>query len=674
MKTKSITKGGQTKKECTIVVVLYFICVLIRFISGAFLKHIETLEDETFYLNMAESFANGLGFRVQNAVVTDSVRVLYSLIISPAFLATNRYIQAGLIQLINSLLISSAIIPYMLIVRRTVQSERIRVFAYFFFLLLPELCQSVTFASENLYLPLTTWFIYIFVISLDRESGNSIWSDLGLGAVLYLLKLCKDAAIILPAGVLLYYFYESLTAKGITAKAGKALRRLWDMALIIGIYGTITIAGNQLWFRKLGISDKAIDGKDIVIVFLTMAGIAMQLILGKCIKRETVQKSFCVGGMVVFSGGLLALIGMILFAFLHAEMVRVHIIPRIVLYIDRYFGRDIAAYTHHFLYNIMYILMAVGILPMILPALYGKDMNNEARKLYIINTCLALVGVLFMTSYMSDHTEPSPTRGILRYVCFLWLPYFIVFFSMYKRCKEKVNVIKWISFMIVLGVFILFFKGAKTGSSIDMDMLFYIVYHFTFVMWQLKFPLAVVAVVTVPLYHRNRALLYKGFWTCFALIMLLDNALMLKDHYTRYGMSQEEYSYIYEIESFIREHPDDTFIMCEQYREGVNRYGNCVGNTFYGGIPNVYSIYFAYFASDSEKKGERKLDDIVKITPFGAKAEELNRADYLLVQNTQPYHIYGDNAKMILGSETACFDLYELKDHGTIPNIDYYTE
>ncbi len=79
-------------------------------------------------------------------------------------------------------------------------------------------------------------------------------------------------------------------------------------------------------------------------------------------------------------------------------------------------------------------------------------------------------------------------------------------------------------------VIIIQFKGARTPSSIDMDMLFYIVYHFTFVMWQLRIPMVLVAILTIIIYHKNRAWLFKLFYIGFVMICLLNNVLILKDH------------------------------------------------------------------------------------------------------------------------------------------------
>lgn len=668
-------KRKDENNEWKIVLIFYLVCVIIRFISGAYLKHIETMADETIYRHMAESFANRRGFRVHNVVFDGYTRKLYSLILSPAFLLENRYVQTLILQFINSVLISSTIFPYALLVRKYISNKGIRRVAYVFFLLLPELCQSVTFASENLYLPLATWYIYFFIRSIDGSKANSFKINLLLGSWIYLMKLCKNASVILLGATALYYIYEAFKEKTFSDKAKVLVRRVIDLMMIVVLYRCLVIIDKNIWMRGVAGYEPGITVTDAIAILAVSGVFVVQYLIEKR-NSDALRQFFQKTSVYLFWLGVVAAVFATI-AFFINEPIRARLIEicglNSTIFARKVENTSIISLAEYAIYTFMYVLMAVGLLPLLIPFLYNRYLKKGVHELFVVNACMIAASIAFVSVYFMPQRELEiPVRVSLRYISFLWLPCVIPFLSMYEDKKEKIDHKKAFVFMIIMFAFIFFFKGAVTGSSIDMDMLFYIVYHFTFVMWQLKVPLAILAIITIPLFHRNRKLLYKLFFAGFAMVLLLDNALMLKDHHDRYGMSNAEYAKIKETEDFIRSHPDDNFVLVQLPLESNSGDGVRISDTFYCGLPNVYTINALYFASRGVSYDGFELGS-KKICPprSGTGQEELKNAGYLIVQNEIPYVIHGENTIPVYSSTETFFDIYELKNKALLPNIDY---
>ncbi len=659
--------------EQQFVCVLYFFCIILRFLSGAYLKHIETMPDEVLYRHMAESFISGRGFLIHNTDPNNTARILYSIAISPAYLFKNAYIQTYIIQLINSILISSTIFPYAMLTKKIIQNKNIRKAVYLMFLVLPELCQCVTYASENLFLPLTTWYIYIFVLTTEKKKHNGIRFNLLLGGWMFLLKLCKDASLSMTAGIVLYYIYESLREKRIIDKAVNLLYRGIDMIVVCGEFVVLCIIAKYSVFKNVIKPGNSISTVDLITIAVIAFFFAFYIVVekkGDHNKIDSIAKVFVIVivGIVLIGGGVVFVIpgrnpgGDSLFVDLFMNLKETKI--------GAYLNGDLNRSIEYALDTSMYVLMAVGILPIIIPALYYYDMNDCAKKVFVINTCMALAGVIFVTLYFSGRSMWNrPIPGSLRYISYLWLPYLITFFSMYEEKKEKVNIKKYIGFAVAMFVIIIQFKGARTPSSIDMDMLFYIVYHFTFVMWQLRIPMVLVAILTIIIYHKNRAWLFKLFYIGFVMICLLNNVLILKDHYERYHVEKEEYEDIKKLAEFITEHNDEGFILVQMSGDSDINWRR-LSDTFVSGKSNVYTIYYSYLSSMIWDE-DRNINDIEAKEPalWGIQ-KDIENADFLILPNCYKYDLFNQNVHLVMNGNL--YDVYKLEKTSYVPRVQYY--
>ncbi len=250
------------KKEWIFICAIFCISVIIRFIAGAFFKTIHVYYDDLTYYQMAESFANGQGFRINN--IEWPYRILYSVFIAPSFLFKDRHVQIIAIQFINSVLISSTIFPYAVMASKILRTEKMRRLAYVFFLIYSDLCYSMTFMSENLLLPLGTWVVCITMLYVwdDTKSKYSIGKNpiraAIIGLLLYLGYMTKGASIVLIPMTIGIICMDTLW-KYITSKERyMIIRRLTDVIIIFVIFLLLKKLGDSNWMY---LDENLIQGK-----------------------------------------------------------------------------------------------------------------------------------------------------------------------------------------------------------------------------------------------------------------------------------------------------------------------------------------------------------------------------------------------------------------------------
>ena len=170
-------KNRTTNHQSTffLLIVIFVIGFIVRFIFSNFLKTIYVYGDELRYYGIARSFFNGTALSFRNAP-TDFQKILYSLIISPSFSISNGIIRNIVIDAINCLLMCSSIFPTWLILKKMQIADNECWFTILIMLLWPDMLFSMTFMSENLYWPLSLWFIYLWIINEDSEKKIVIYT------------------------------------------------------------------------------------------------------------------------------------------------------------------------------------------------------------------------------------------------------------------------------------------------------------------------------------------------------------------------------------------------------------------------------------------------------------------------------------------------------------------
>lgn len=130
---------------------LFVLSSVVRFCLSDFPKCIGVLPDEVRYLNLAASLFNE-GQLVERGGFSSFQKILYPLALSPAFLADDPLLRVRLIALLNSIYVSSAVFPALLLARRLFTSRTPVIICLLFTLVMPDMCYSMTFLSECVYL------------------------------------------------------------------------------------------------------------------------------------------------------------------------------------------------------------------------------------------------------------------------------------------------------------------------------------------------------------------------------------------------------------------------------------------------------------------------------------------------------------------------------------------
>lgn len=173
---------------------LFVLSSVVRFCLSDFPKCIGVLPDEVRYLNLAASLFNE-GQLVERGGFSSFQKILYPLALSPAFLADDPLLRVRLIALLNSIYVSSAVFPALLLARRLSTSRTPVIICLLFTLVMPDMCYSMTFLSECVYLPLALWLIACCLRAFEaRGRAGYAWCA-GAGLLCYVTYLAKEVAL-----------------------------------------------------------------------------------------------------------------------------------------------------------------------------------------------------------------------------------------------------------------------------------------------------------------------------------------------------------------------------------------------------------------------------------------------------------------------------------------------
>ena len=190
---------------------------MIRFFAADFEKFIIFYPDELRYYHIAENITHGNFLTIYN-LPTAFQKILYSLFLAPAFLFESIEMQAHSIAAINALLVSSVIFPAYLIGKLFFENKNKIIFLCVLTIILSDLSYSVSFMSENLFLPLGAWGFYFF-IKMILDNRLNILLSIFCGFLSYALYLCKEVGILLLAAFCAYIIFAKVLHLKIDFKA-----------------------------------------------------------------------------------------------------------------------------------------------------------------------------------------------------------------------------------------------------------------------------------------------------------------------------------------------------------------------------------------------------------------------------------------------------------------------
>lgn len=172
----------------------FVVSIIVRFLLADFPKGVGVLPDEIRYLNLASSLLNE-GQLIERGGFSSFQKILYPLSLLPAYLADDPQMRVTLIALLNSIYVSSAVFPALLIARRLFATKVPVVICLLFTVIMPDMCYSMTFLSECIYLPLVLWLVACCLRALEaRGRAGYAWCAVA-GLLCYVTYLAKEVAL-----------------------------------------------------------------------------------------------------------------------------------------------------------------------------------------------------------------------------------------------------------------------------------------------------------------------------------------------------------------------------------------------------------------------------------------------------------------------------------------------
>lgn len=234
------------KKELLALGVIFVLSVIIRFAVCGDVILTRTYPDELRYYQIAWSIASGNGIKIYNAH-TNFSKILYSLLISPAFIVGDTLIWIKLIEFINALLVSLTIPVAYLFSRRIINGTWLRLLACVLCAILPDFVYSMTYMSEVAFLPMATMLLYLMFDLLDTklELKRNIIRGLFVGVGIYITYLAKEIALV---------FVILVFVLGVLFAARKNTNMFWVCFITCVSFAICFILAKVTVFRGMGSS------------------------------------------------------------------------------------------------------------------------------------------------------------------------------------------------------------------------------------------------------------------------------------------------------------------------------------------------------------------------------------------------------------------------------------
>jgi len=226
---------------------------MLRFFFANYPKQLSIYPDELRYFSIAQSIATGTGIRILNAPAAFQ-KILYSILISPAFYMPSRNMTISVIALINSIAVNFGIFPAYRMGKKITGRENEAILLALLYCFLPDITCTMTFMSETLFLPLSTLILERLIDVFDSTSNNRIINSIFTGILIYLDYMCKEIAAAILLSLIVYlvvYFFYCIVRKRV--KINFELLKLIRLILIMtSVFVIIFITSKLTLFKGLG--------------------------------------------------------------------------------------------------------------------------------------------------------------------------------------------------------------------------------------------------------------------------------------------------------------------------------------------------------------------------------------------------------------------------------------
>ena len=191
---KIVRKLQGIDKLLLLAIALFAASTVVRTMLADFPKAADVMPDEMRYMDLARSLLAD-GTLTIRGVQTTFQKILYPIALMPAMLFHDPLTQVKAMGFLNALYASSALFPAYVLARRIAPGFWPGVACLAIAALLPDLCYSMTFMSESLYLPLSLWLLVLLWDALEKQGRRGIVLAAAGGVLCYVAYLCKEVAL-----------------------------------------------------------------------------------------------------------------------------------------------------------------------------------------------------------------------------------------------------------------------------------------------------------------------------------------------------------------------------------------------------------------------------------------------------------------------------------------------
>lgn len=229
-------------KLLLLAIVLFAVSTVVRTMLADFPKAADVMPDEMRYMDLARSLLAD-GTLTIRGVQTTFQKILYPIALMPAMLFHDPLTQVKVMGFLNALYASSALFPAYVLARRIAPGFWPGVACLAIAALLPDLCYSMTFMSESLYLPLSLWLLVLLWDALEKPGRRGIVLAAAGGVLCYVAYLCKEVALAYVIVVALMFAARAVRRAFEVRKGARAVASERGSAEVAASAGAAASAG-----------------------------------------------------------------------------------------------------------------------------------------------------------------------------------------------------------------------------------------------------------------------------------------------------------------------------------------------------------------------------------------------------------------------------------------------
>lgn len=495
--------------ELILVCILILVSVGVRFHFADFSKHLLVYTDELRYLSLAESIAEGNGLAIYNSQ-SGFQKIFYSVLLAPAYLVSDRVVSIRIVTLINVCLMSSGIIPLWLLGRKFLSSGILRLLLCVIYLFGSDMVYSITFMSENLYIPMAIWLIYFLdcLFVCNGYKKKTVYSIL-IGIYIFTMYLTKEIALVFLIAI--------------------PVLRCMDY-----VYTRIQCDGEE----KVYFADVFLECVGVIATFLVCHLLFKSTLFagwGNSYNQTSVD--------ILWQDGRIRYLLYGFFYYLCSCIVAFGVLP-ILMPLVKFRG---LSHREKRLYMLLILL--------------------------VIGTAVTIAYTITIREDFGLPYQETP-RAHIRYISYAVWPLLMLLFSLFQKKERASvrSLLSAALFTSVFGlIFVMFWKGAFDASTVDQTSLTYLLGLDENRLLLFCLALVIGAICAVLFFDVLKVLVIAVFLVFFIGVQLFNNAEKIQSYQNNYAMSNVEFEDTAELGTFIREHKNDTFIVVSDLQGKTRR-------------------------------------------------------------------------------------------------------